>query len=233
MAGARRATAQAGRATGISSVIRLAAALLGADVANTLLRDLGGHLGHTMAARLRATLPPRSVATLVSLPQRYVDGELTGTVIDRLSRSITETTSFLNTFTIGVMVLLVQLVTMARRPVFSMSFLVDSSQHAIAGSRDYFTVMDHVAEADALPAAGARKADEMPRPPGIEFDSVSFGYPEGEDVLREITFSIRPGERVAVVGESGGGTTTLISLLLRLYALGPNHSRERRHPPLS
>jgi len=122
-------------------------------------------------------------------------------------------------FTIGVMVLLIQLVNMARQPVFSMSFLVDSSQRAIAGSRDYFTVMEELAEAEAeaLPAATARVSDGRRVSAGIEFGAVSFGYPGGEDVLREVSFSIRPGEHVAVVGESGGGKTTLVSLLLRLY----------------
>jgi ATP-binding cassette subfamily B protein len=47
---------------------------------------------------------------------------------------------------------------------------------------------------------------------------VSFGYPGCKDVLREVSFTIRRGEHVAFVGESGGGKTTLVSLLLRLYA---------------
>jgi len=120
-------------------------------------------------------------------------------------------------FTIGVMVLLIQLVNMARQPVFSMSFLVDSSQRAIAGSRDYFIVMEELAEAEALPTLAAPVPAGRAGPAGIEFDSVSFGYPGSPDVLSEVSFSIRQGEHVAFVGESGGGKTTLVSLLLRLY----------------
>lgn len=346
--------ANQGQASGVSTVIWLAAALLLADLANTLLSNIGGYLGDTMAAKLRATLSSRYFAKLLSLPQRYFDGELTGTVINRLSRSITEITSFLNmfansffqmlltvvavlaitafyswpmalllaviypifmwlttitsakwqvleaeknyefdvaggrfaeviaqirvvksfvqehrelatfdrhydqtirttqkqsrywhemdatrraalnviffgifailfvqtvrgAFTIGVMVLLIQLVNMARQPVFSMSFLVDSSQRAIAGSRDYFIVMEELAEAEALPTLAAPVPAGRAGPAGIEFDSVSFGYPGSPDVLSEVSFSIRQGEHVAFVGESGGGKTTLVSLLLRLY----------------
>jgi len=122
-------------------------------------------------------------------------------------------------FTIGVMVLLIQLVNMARQPVFSMSFLVDSSQRAVAGSRDYFEVMQEPAEADALPAVPAlpARATGHRGPARIDFDAVSFGYPGGEEVLSEVDFSIGEGEHVAFVGESGGGKTTLVSLLLRLY----------------
>jgi ATP-binding cassette subfamily B protein len=90
--------AQQGHGSGISTVIWLAAALLAADLANTLLTNIGGYLGDTMAARLRATLSGKYFAQLLSLPQRYFDNELTGTVIKRLSRSITETAGFLNMF---------------------------------------------------------------------------------------------------------------------------------------
>jgi ABC-type bacteriocin/lantibiotic exporter with double-glycine peptidase domain len=51
----------------------------------------------------------------------------------------------------------------------------------------------------------------------IEFQNVSFSYSEGEPVLRDISFHIRAGERVAIVGPSGVGKTTLLSLILRFY----------------
>ena len=51
----------------------------------------------------------------------------------------------------------------------------------------------------------------------ISFDRVSFGYDSDTEVLHDITFDVAPGERVAFVGESGGGKTTLVNLLLGLY----------------
>ncbi|PFG33202.1 ABC transporter ATP-binding protein [Sanguibacter antarcticus] len=345
-----------GGESGVARVVWFAVALLAAELANTLLSNLGGYLGDTMAARLRATLSTRYFAHLLRLPQRYFDNELTGTVINRLTRSISETTAFLNmfanmffpmlltvvailgimayhswplalllaiiypvftwlttitsvrwqalestknteldiaggrfaevigqvrvvksfvqerrelasfeerygrtvrttqvqsrywhvmdtsrraalnviffvvfalifvgtlrgTFTIAVMVLLVQLVTMARQPVLSMSYLVDSGQRAIAGSRDYFSVMAEIPERDELPdLSGPQRAPQHAA--GVDLDGVTFSYEGTEDVLKDVTFSIAPGERIAVVGESGGGKTTLVSLLLRLY--GPD-----------
>jgi ATP-binding cassette subfamily B protein len=54
----------------------------------------------------------------------------------------------------------------------------------------------------------------------VEFDGVSFGYRSDEPVLRDVSFRIEPGERVAVVGATGAGKTTLIKLLIRLYDPG-------------
>jgi ATP-binding cassette, subfamily B, bacterial len=51
----------------------------------------------------------------------------------------------------------------------------------------------------------------------VEFENVSFAYEPDRPVLTDISFTVRPGELVAIVGPSGGGKTTLISLLLRLY----------------
>ena len=140
------------------------------------------------------------------------------------------TTTVQGAFTIGVMVLLIQLVTMARAPVTMMSYLVDSAQRAITGSTDYLAVMDEVEEpsppADAgaiVPGQAAVPAQSAVRAqagqPLLEFRQASFGYGTGEDVLREVSFTVARGERVALVGESGGGKTTLTSLLLGLYPL--------------
>ena len=51
----------------------------------------------------------------------------------------------------------------------------------------------------------------------IVFDKVSFDYGDGKEVLKEVSFALAPGQRVAVVGVSGAGKSTIVSLLLRLY----------------
>ncbi len=54
-------------------------------------------------------------------------------------------------------------------------------------------------------------------PPAVEFDNVSFSYGDGEPVLHDLTFSVRPGKVLGLLGRTGSGKTTITRLLLRLY----------------
>ena len=62
-----------------------------------------------------------------------------------------------------------------------------------------------------------REAMDASRTCRIDFENVSFAYPGGPEVLKDITFTIEPGEKVALIGANGAGKTTLIKLLLGLY----------------
>lgn len=134
-------------------------------------------------------------------------------------------------FSLGDLVLLLQLINMAKQPVYMMSYLVDSAQRAVAGSKDYFEVMaqlpEHTANHQLIAAATTSDTPELhpeePTPlapakdkPVIAFEGVSFGYTD-EQVIHDVTFAAQAGERIALVGESGGGKSTLVNLLLGLY----------------
>ncbi len=342
---------QAGKAD-VQGALWIAIWLFVADFLNTLFTNWGGYLGDMMSAKLKKQLSERYYTHLLKLPQSYYDKELTGTIINRLNRTIFEVTQFANifannffqmivtmvltlvivgfysielalllfvlypiflwltaltskkwqkwqtekndatdvasgrfaeviaqirvvksfiqetlefrhferkfqetvditakqsaywhamdiarrfvlnigffaifaylfvrtaqgNFTIGEMVLLIQLINMMRFPIFNMSFLVDNTQKAIAGSKDYFRVMEM--RPDILDKA---HAPELTVTEGVvRYDGVTFGYNDGEVVLKNISFDLKSGEKVALVGQSGEGKTTIANLLMRLYKL--------------
>ncbi len=115
-------------------------------------------------------------------------------------------------YTLGEMVLLIQYAALIRIPIFSISFIVDRFQRAIANTKDYFKAMDEKPEFTDSPNATTLKVEKG----SILFDKVVFSYGD-KTVLKSLSFAVEPDTKVALVGESGEGKTTITSLLLRLY----------------
>lgn len=116
-------------------------------------------------------------------------------------------------YSIGTMFMLIQYAALIRLPIFTISFLVDAIQRAISNSRDYFEVMDALPEVTDRPNAKKLAIGEG----RIIFENVRFSYDIGKPVLKDISFTVQPDTKIALVGESGEGKTTLTNLLLRLY----------------
>ena len=115
--------------------------------------------------------------------------------------------------TLGTVVAFVQLVEMFYEPVGDVSEKYNVWQSALAAAERVFGVLDEPAAAEQ--SAGRRCAGETCG--RIEFRNVWFAYRDRDWVLKDVSFVIEPGERVAFVGHTGAGKTTLVSLLLRFY----------------
>lgn len=115
-------------------------------------------------------------------------------------------------FTPGQAVTLILYAMQIRIPIFTISFLVEHTQRAVADSKEYFEVLnEEPLIKDADNAVDIKVTDGV-----VKFEDVSFGYGE-ELVLKGVSFEILQGQKVALVGESGEGKTTLTNLLMRLY----------------
>jgi ATP-binding cassette subfamily B multidrug efflux pump len=127
--------------------------------------------------------------------------------------------SLSGTITIGTVMAFLQFNEMFWRPIRDLSDKYNIMQTAMASSERIFSLLDERATVE-----DQTDADGLPEVRGeIEFRNVWFAYGSGSNgqepdwVLRDVSFKLRAGESAAIVGHTGAGKTTIISLLARLY----------------
>ncbi len=99
------------------------------------------------------------------------------------------------------------------RPINQLSSLLNMFQSAIAGAERVFEIMDEtpdLVDQDDARVIHSLKGD-------VEFSHVHFSYEDGKPILKDIHFKARAGEKIALVGPTGSGKTTIINLLMRFY----------------
>ncbi len=118
------------------------------------------------------------------------------------------------TVTFGVLVAFIQFVRQFFQPIRDLSDKYNTLQSAMAASERIFGVLETPSR-----ITEAIHPKVIPHPKGhVEFRNVCFRYrPDGNDVLRDISFEAKPGETVAIVGATGAGKTTIINLMNRFY----------------
>src|SRR5690554_77670 len=98
-------------------------------------------------------------------------------------------------------------------PINQLSNLVADIQSALAAAERIFFVLDQDNEKKDIDGAKSRGI----KTGLVEFEKVSFGYNANKMVLKNVSFQAKPGQTVAIVGETGAGKTTLVNLLMRFY----------------
>lgn len=116
------------------------------------------------------------------------------------------------TISAGVVIAFIQYISMLIRPLRQIADRFNNIQRGIVGAERVLGVMD---EDFALPNEGKVMKDHFDGK--IEFKDVYFSYDENQNVLKGISFKVNPGETVAIVGATGAGKSTIISLITRLY----------------
>jgi ATP-binding cassette subfamily B protein len=116
------------------------------------------------------------------------------------------------TLSIGVLIAFINLVAMFYAPVMDISEKYTILQSAMAGGERVFALLD---TDQRIPDHGKREISAVRG--HIEFKDVSFSYKAGEDVLKNLSFQVKPGETAAIVGYTGAGKTTITNVLTRLW----------------
>ncbi|KQT23794.1 antibiotic ABC transporter ATP-binding protein [Chryseobacterium sp. Leaf405] len=116
------------------------------------------------------------------------------------------------TISAGVVIAFIQYISMLIRPLRQIADRFNNIQRGIVGAERVLGIMD---EDYAMSNRGTVQKDHFDGK--IEFKKVHFAYDEKQEVLKGIDFKVNPGETVAIVGATGAGKSTIISLITRLY----------------
>ncbi len=106
---------------------------------------------------------------------------------------------------------------MAYEPMKKLAKLNNSVQTGLAASERVFEILYADPKRDATPSG---TKEEQFKAPNIAFKDVSFSYPDGTVALKNVSFTVEPGKKVAIVGASGSGKSTLMNLIPRFYDIG-------------
>jgi ATP-binding cassette subfamily B protein len=118
---------------------------------------------------------------------------------------------------IGELTVVISYLAAVYGPLSAIAHTTGQLQGALAGAKRVRAMFALVPE--TIDVSGAREATGIKG--HIQFENVGFTYPDGTNVLHDIAFEAKPGEMVALVGLTGAGKTTLVSLIPRFYDAGP------------
>ncbi|PKG23569.1 ABC transporter ATP-binding protein [Niallia nealsonii] len=115
--------------------------------------------------------------------------------------------------TVGEVQAFIQYARQFSQPITQLSNISNIIQSTLASAERVFELLDEEEEIEI-----ASSAKEINFPKGaVRFDSVYFSYQKEEDLIKNLSLSIKPGQKVAIVGPTGAGKTTLVNLLMRFY----------------
>jgi len=123
--------------------------------------------------------------------------------------------TFEKQYTLGEMVLLLQLLNQARFPLFGMSFILARIQEAEAGTKEYFEIMD--TKGSEPFETSAKYSSKKFLKTNLSFEHVAFNYDKSKSILNDVSFTLHNKEKAALVGHSGAGKSTIVNLILKFY----------------
>lgn len=119
---------------------------------------------------------------------------------------------------IGTLIAFCMYVGMFWRPIMNLSSFYNTLVTNLSAAERIFAILDITPQLSSIDQSTGQRLPDLPTINGeVTFDHVTFSYDESSPVLDDVSFTIAPGERIALVGETGAGKTTIVSLISRFY----------------
>lgn len=120
--------------------------------------------------------------------------------------------------TVGIFQAFFQYIYTAGEPITQLSYTINSMQSSLASVERVFDVFD---EPEIEPDPAPELAAHVPQPMQgrVSFEHVKFGYTPEKTLMQDVSFTAEPGQKIAIVGTTGAGKTTLVNLLMRFYEI--------------
>lgn len=119
------------------------------------------------------------------------------------------------TMTPGVFQAFFQYVNQAGEPITELSYMLNSLQSALASVERIYELMDEPEmDGETHTPVSCEHAEGA-----VEFSHVQFGYLPDKQLMSDVNFKVKPGQKIAIVGSTGAGKTTLVNLLMRFYEI--------------
>lgn len=116
-------------------------------------------------------------------------------------------------FTVGQLVTFLNYVNQYTKPFNDISSVLAELQSALACAERHYSVLDQ----EEVKESGKKDLQEEAVEGAVQFDHVSFGYRSDQPLIKDLSISIPPASKVAIVGPTGAGKSTMINLLMRFY----------------
>ena len=120
--------------------------------------------------------------------------------------------------TVGIFQAFFQYIYTAGEPITQLSYTINSMQSALASVERVFDVLDEP-EIEPDPVPGLAAHVPQPMQGRVSFEHVKFGYTPEKTLMKDVSFTAEPGQKIAIVGTTGAGKTTLVNLLMRFYEI--------------
>ena len=132
-----------------------------------------------------------------------------------------------NEITVGSLVAFVGYLALFYTPINQLHSVNHMLQHALASGDRLFEIIDTVPDVQESPNATLPSTNVLGK---IRFDRVNFSYIQGNPAIKDVEFSITAGEKIALVGHTGSGKSTLVKLLMRFYDVDSGKICLDEHP---